>query len=266
MKCVIGTRAPIPLSGPPKRASMSTTSASDWETLDVPMTESLCAQCSDEYHCSIHGTISSSHQSMVYTFGTALLPRPMALSDPYPNTPSIRSMFWDDPTFLINNGNLFKEPSVSEESVSAGTSPTSPPDRVLAKREAMVAEESVSACTAPADLRDHVLTKREGIRREQNRTAQRNFRARKEALIKEKETQLGALHQAMAKISLENGQLSETVHSMRQRVEDFQKQNRVLRRLSVSKLGFSEETRDDLKMVLDDDVVDEADDEDELSN
>lgn len=70
----------------------------------------------------------------------------------------------------------------------------------------------------------------------------------------------------MAKISLENGQLSETVHSMRQRVEDLQKQNRVLRRLSVSKLGFSEETRDDLKMVLDDDVVDEADDADELSN
>jgi hypothetical protein len=161
---------------------------------------------------------------------------PMNLSNQYLNIPS---EYWEDLVLPTSQTSPMSSLRVLEEKFSVPDSTAS-------------ASTEISASISAQSPQIQVISKREEMRREQNRRAQRNFRARKEDLIKAKEGQLEVLQKEVAGLSCANRRLTESVQGMQQRVVELQRQNKVLRRLSVSNLALSEQTRRDLVSVLQD--------------
>lgn len=194
----------------------------------VPNSDALRDQSSNEQQCSIQGVAAEPYLTWVYDFRSPPLEveMPVYLSHQYLNIPLVPPEHRTKATF-----------STSEAISSSART---------------VTDESISVSTEVQSLHQQALSERKEIKRVQNCRAQRKFCARKKELIKSTEVQIEVMQGELAKLSDAKEHLTQAVQNMLQRVTELQQQNTALRRLSMSNLSLSEETRRDLISALKD--------------
>lgn len=204
---------------------MSSTLSDQVDKPPIPNFVAICAQCSHERQCPFHF-------NAMYVFQAPRAEVDVSMYLPNQHL-KIPSEYWEDLVLPTSRNILASSLDVLQHSVN-------------------VPDSSASASISAQPLQDQAVSERKETRREQNRSAQRSFRARQNDLIKAKDKRLEALQGEVTSLSCANGRLTEAVEGMQQKVAELQRQNKVLRRLSMSNLDLSGETRRDIVSVLQD--------------